>query len=91
MNAANPAALICTWMEKAMLYAKVGALATLLLATSACSDMSNQQQRALSGGAIGAGGGALLGWAVGGSPLIGAVVGGAGGAAVGALTSNRNH
>ena len=64
-----------------------GALAAMLVTTAACSDMNDQQQRAVSGGAIGAGGGALLGWAVGGSPLVGALVGGAGGATVGALTS----
>ncbi len=64
-----------------------GTLAAMLVTTAACSDMNDQQQRAVSGGAIGAGGGALLGWAVGGSPLIGALVGGAGGATVGALTS----
>ena len=64
-----------------------GALAAVLVTTAACSDMNDQQQRAVSGGAIGAGGGALFGWLVGGNPLIGALVGGAGGAAVGALTS----
>ena len=37
-------------------------------------------------GAIGAGGGALLGAAAGFNPLVGAAVGGAGGAAVGAAT-----
>ena len=64
-----------------------GTLAAMLATTAACSDMNDQQQRAVSGGAIGAGGGALFGWLVGGNPLIGALVGGAGGAAVGALTS----
>lgn len=44
-------------------------------------------ERALSGGAIGAGGGALVGAATGGNPLTGAVIGGVGGAAVGALTA----
>jgi osmotically inducible lipoprotein OsmB len=52
---------------------------------AACDHMSRQQQRALSGGAIGAGGGALIG-AFTGAPLTGALIGGAGGAAVGALT-----
>ena len=64
-----------------------GALSAMLVTTAACSDMNDQQQRAVSGGAIGAGGGALFGWLVGGNPLVGALVGGAGGAAVGALTS----
>lgn len=64
-----------------------GALSAMLVTMAACSDMNDQQQRAVSGGAIGAGGGALFGWLVGGNPLVGALVGGAGGAAVGALTS----
>lgn len=54
---------------------------------AACENMSRTQQRALSGGAIGAAGGAALGAITGGSLLTGAVIGGAGGAAVGALTS----
>jgi len=62
-------------------------LVALLAMTSACSDMDDQQQRAVSGGAIGAGGGALVGFLIGANPLLGAVVGGAGGAAVGVLTS----
>jgi hypothetical protein len=63
-------------------------LATLLaLPLAACDSMSRTQQRALSGGAIGAAGGAALGAITGGSALTGALIGGAGGAAVGALTS----
>lgn len=57
-----------------------------VLLASACSDMSHQQQRTLSGGAIGAGTGAVVGALVGGSLVTGAVIGGAGGAAIGALT-----
>ena len=65
---------------------KLIALALLVAAgLTGCDNMSHQQQRALSGGAIGAAGGALIGGAAG-SPVTGAVVGGAGGAAVGALT-----
>lgn len=48
-----------------------------------CSGMSTTQQRVLSGGAIGAGSGALIGWAAG-SPAVGAAVG-AGAGAVGGL------
>ena len=51
--------------------------AALALATSACGDTPGQ--RALTGGAIGAGGGALVG-AAAGNPLAGAVVGGLDGA-----------
>jgi hypothetical protein len=45
--------------------------------------------RALSGGAIGAGGGALLGAALGGNPATGALIGGAAGAIGGAATTPR--
>lgn len=50
----------------------------ILLFTSACSGMSNTEQRVLSGGAIGAGGGALIG-AAAGSAATGALVGGGAG------------
>lgn len=43
-----------------------------------CSGMSPTEQRMLSGGAIGAGGGALIG-AIGGSAALGAAVGGGAG------------
>ena len=56
-----------------------------------CSGMNRQEQRALSGGAIGAAGGAALGAITGFNPLTGALIGGAGGAAVGALTGNSRH
>jgi uncharacterized membrane protein len=61
--------------------------AALVLPLAACENMSRTQQRALSGGAIGAAGGAAVGALTGTSLLTGAVIGGAGGAAVGALTS----
>jgi hypothetical protein len=57
-------------------------VATLLLAGCGTST----SDRAISGGAIGAAGGAVLGSLVG-APLAGAALGGAGGAAVGGLTS----
>jgi osmotically inducible lipoprotein OsmB len=60
--------------------------AAILLGLSACSNMSDREQRALSGGAIGAAGGAAIGLITGGSAVTGALIGGAGGAAVGALT-----
>jgi osmotically inducible lipoprotein OsmB len=44
-----------------------------------CSGMSNTEQRVLSGGAIGAGSGALIGWAAG-CPGCGAAIGGGAGA-----------
>jgi osmotically inducible lipoprotein OsmB len=52
-----------------------------------CDHLSRQQQRALSGGAIGAGAGAVAGAIVGG-PILGlALLGGAAGAVTGALTT----
>jgi hypothetical protein len=57
----------------------------VLFATAGCANMTPQQQRALSGGAMGAAGGTPVGANVGGSPALGAVVGGAAGTAVGAL------
>lgn len=60
---------------------------TLTLLT-ACGDRPGQ--RALSGGAIGAGVGAVGGTVLGGSPLRGAVIGGAVGAAAGGLTKEKD-
>lgn len=54
------------------------------LALSACGHTMGE--RLLSGGAIGAGTGALVGAATGGDPATGAVIGGLGGAAVGGMT-----
>lgn len=48
------------------------------LLVGACSGMTPTQQRVLSGGAIGAGSGALIGWAAG-SPAAGAAIGGGAG------------
>jgi hypothetical protein len=56
------------------------------LGLSACG--TNQGDRAVSGGAIGAGAGALLGYAVGGIAVVPAtIIGAAVGAAGGAITS----
>jgi len=56
-----------------------------LLAVTGCSGLSQREQQALSGGAIGAAGGAVAGAIVGGSALTGALIGGAAGTAIGAL------
>jgi len=61
-------------MKKVLVVALV---ATLMVAS--CSGMTYTQQRVVSGGAIGAGSGALIGWAAG-SPAVGAAVGGGVGA-----------
>jgi osmotically inducible lipoprotein OsmB len=60
----------------------------LAVGTAACGERA--LDRALTGGVIGAGGGALIGVAAG-NPVAGAVVGGLGGAAIGAATTPRNN
>ena len=60
----------------------------LAMTTAACGD--RPVDRALTGGAIGAGGGALVGAAVG-NPWAGAAVGAAGGAVIGAATAPRQY
>lgn len=59
-----------------------------LLFLAACGQTTSD--RALSGGAIGAGTGAVGGAVFGGDPLTGAVVGGAVGAATGGLTKQKD-
>lgn len=60
--------------------------ATLL---AGCDHMNTQQQRALSGGAIGAAGGAAIAGLTGGSVLWGGLLGGGAGAAVGAVSAQH--
>ncbi len=62
----------------------LGALLFSSMMVAGCAGMSPTEQRVLSGGAIGAGGGALIG-AVGGNAGLGAVLGGAAGLAGGYL------
>ena len=62
-------------------------VAVLALATAACGDTWGQ--RAVTGGAIGAGSGAVIGGATGVGVLPGALIGGAVGAGVGAATTPR--
>lgn len=57
---------------------------TALLALAGCG--SDPGERALSGGAIGAGAGAAGSAITGGNPLTGGLIGGAAGAALGGLT-----
>lgn len=59
----------------------------ITLSLTACENMNSIQQRALSGGAIGAAGGVALTALTGGSLMAGALIGGLGGAAVGAVTT----
>ena len=65
-------------------------VASLLLATLALAGCGNDPgQRALSGGGIGAGAGAVGGVLLGANPIAGALIGGAAGAVTGAATSPR--
>ena len=68
-----------------------GATALLIGATllGGCSNLNHRENRALTGGAIGAAGGAALGAVTGGSAIYGGLLGGAAGAAVGALTADE--
>ena len=61
-----------------------------LVALFLASCGSSTSDRALSGGAIGAGAGAAVGTVLGGSALGGALLGGAAGAAVGGLTDKED-
>lgn len=60
-------------MKKAVILVVV-----LALAVGGCAGMSATQQRVLSGGAIGASTGTIVGWAAG-SPAAGAAIGGGAG------------
>jgi len=64
---------------------KFMAFAAILFGASACGDTWGQ--RAVTGGAIGAGSGAVVGSATGVGVLPGALIGGAVGAGVGAATT----
>ena len=64
----------------------VAAATLVLVGASGCSNMKPWEQRALSGGAIGAAAGAGVGSMLG-APAVGAAVGGAAGAAIGGLTA----
>ena len=57
-----------------------------IIGLSGCSHMSTTQQRALSGGAIGAAAGLGIAAVAGGSLLVGGLAGAAGGAVIGAVT-----
>ena len=63
-----------------------GALVTII-GLAGCTNPYSPGQRALGGGALGAGAGAIVGAATGGSPATGALIGGGIGALGGALTT----
>lgn len=64
-------------------------LAAILLGTTACGETWGQ--RAVTGGAIGAGSGAVLGGVTGLGILPGALIGGIGGAGIGAATAPKRY
>jgi len=66
---------------------KMITVATLIALLTACGDRPGE--RALSGGAIGAGAGAVGGALVGGDPVTGALIGGGVGAVTGAVTNRH--
>ena len=68
-------------------FTTLSAIAALGLMTACGSSTSD---RALSGGALGAGAGAVTGAVTGGSPITGAIIGGALGAGAGALTKEKD-
>ena len=68
----------------------VGA-ALCIAALTSCSGMNDTQQRVVSGAAIGAGGGALIGAATGGSAGAGALIGAGAGAVGGYLVDQAHH
>ena len=69
-------------------------LVSLVSAFAVCLSVAgcgyNRGDRAISGGLIGAGGGAAIAAMTGGAPLVGAAIGAGAGALGGALTSGRN-
>lgn len=66
---------------------KIASTFAILLSVAACGDTWGQ--RAVTGGAIGAGSGAVVGSATGMGVLPGALIGGAVGAGVGAATTPK--
>lgn len=65
----------------------VALIAAIAMLVSACGDTPGQ--RAVSGGAIGAGTGAVGAAVLGANPIAGALVGGGVGAVTGAVTSKK--
>jgi hypothetical protein len=66
---------------------RLAVVTALALGLAGCGN--NPGDRAVSGGLIGAGGGAALGAVAGFNPAVGALAGAAGGAAIGAATTPR--
>lgn len=76
-------------MEKLKMMGLAPAAVCVML-LGACDNMTRQEQRMLSGAAIGAGTGAVIGGVTGGSPGTGALVG-AGAGAVGGYLYDKSR
>jgi len=63
----------------------------ILFGVTGCSDMKRWEQRALSGGAIGAAAGGGIAYVAGGPVVGAALLGGAAGAAIGGLTADSDR
>lgn len=74
-----------------MRYLRFFLLPLLILSLTGCADLNGTQQRALTGGAIGAAGGAIIGAVTAGNPAAGAAIGGAVGAAGGVIIPQLGH
>jgi osmotically inducible lipoprotein OsmB len=72
------------WKEKVMSKIATIGTAALFLTITACADLSDTEQRAVTGTAVGAAGGAAVG-ALAGNTALGLAVGTAGGLATGLL------
>jgi osmotically inducible lipoprotein OsmB len=72
-----------------MKLARYSVVALLMVFTLGCAGMTSQQQRTLSGGAIGAAGGAALTAIAGGNAAVGATLGGAAGALTGFILGEQ--
>lgn len=68
---------------------KYSVVALLTVCMLGCAGMTAQQQRTLSGGAIGAAGGAALTAIAGGDAAVGAALGGAAGALTGFILGEQ--
>ena len=69
-----------------MTWRKLICVVVAAVSLAGCSNMTTAQQRALSGGAIGAAGGVAISAIAGGPLWLGGLLGGAGGAVIGAVT-----
>jgi hypothetical protein len=72
------------------MYKKIFIGFSILLSLAGCADNVTPGGRAINGGLLGAGAGAVLGTVTTGDPVAGAIIGGGVGAAAGAITAPRD-